>query len=444
MFLINHIAEIVIIINVLISMMLYSLNAKGYKFIYVTLLALAAEIICKYNFGEYQSIDVFTFACRQLLLITFLGLIASHKIQSFGDNILFLLSIVGSLICVSMNDVFSLFLAIELGALPLYIAVYKNRNSNLPKYFMFGIASASVEIFAISLLYLSTGTTNFFEISNAINAHSSSLQKLSMFVLILVFFIKLAFIPFHSWLLEVMSSHKHEPVQSFIIIISKVSILMAFIRLICYTFVDVDITCIINLFAGASVLLASVSAVKTQNLKLLCAYISIEHTAYIICGLTTLSTISLGGMLLFITSELLAFSGIFATLHNMKYNVSKEISNASDLRGLSRCNLMFALSLTSLFVSLAGIPPLLGFWGKYYVLLSLANGKNYVLLVTCIISTVMSGIYTINVIKNIWIPTEQIFKIENRAMVVHILSLASALLPLFNKRVFLIADTIFR
>lgn len=444
MFLINHIAEIVIIINVLISMMLYSLNAKNYKFIYVTLLAIVAEILCKYNFGEYQSMDVFTFACRQLLLITFLGLIVSHKIQTFGDNILFLLSLVGSLICVSINDVFSLFLAIELGTLPLYIAVYKNRNSSLPKYLMFGTASASVEIFAISLIYMSTGTTNFFEISNAINTHSSGLQMLGTFVLILAFFIKLAFIPFHSWLPETMSSYKHESVQSFIIIISKVSLLMAFIRLVCYAFGDVDITCIINLFVGASVLLASISAIKTQNLKLLCAYISIEHTAYIICGLTTISTISLGGMLFFITSELLAFSGVFAALYNMKYNVSKEVSNISNLRGLSRCNLMFAISLTCLLVSLAGIPPLLGFWGKYYVLLSLANGKNYVLLVTCIISTVMSGIYTINVIKNIWTPAEQVFKIENRSMIVHILSLASVVLPLVNRHVFLIVDSIFR
>ena len=434
MYITDYIAEIFTLCSIIFAALCNRSNIR-YPFYISIVVAILLDVMVHYhNYNSFSIINIY----KYVIFLSYLVLAYYHRGFSLYKNALFGLSIIGMSLAMSLGNLFSIFLGIELSSLPLYLAVYERQSPTTPKYIMLGMVSTAIEVFGIALIYLTTKTMDCFDINTEMYLHPSNLQNIGVHILLIAFFIKLAFIPFHNWLLEIMSLKKYEESLSFIIVVSKLATLVILIRLIIMTFNAIDLRFCITIFSSISVLFASLCAVRTHNIKRLFSYISIEHAAFVVCGLENISEVSMKGMMLFIFSEILAFIGLFAVLKCIKHNTTHEISNIGELRGLGDTSPELAISLSCLFISLTGIPPLVGFWGKYYILISLADIKNYTLVVVCLISIIISGIYTINIIKNMWLPSNISFKFDKRIWIVHVLAISSIVLPLLNEKISLL------
>ena len=435
MYIIEHIAEIIVLLS-LVCAGLCDFFKKKYPFDASIVLAILAD-----GLAHYYASTNFTImhVYKYVIFLSYFVLSYYHNGFNIYKKALFTLSIIGSSMALSLNHLFSIFLCVELSSLPLYLAIYDNNRTDAPRYIMFGMLSTAIEAFGIALIYFATGTMNCFDISTEMAIHPSNLQLIGSCVFFIAFFIKFALFPFQSWLLEIMSFKKYEEGLAVVIAINKLAMLVILARLMAITFYAIDMRFCITVFAAVSMLIASLCAVRTNDIRRLLAYISIEHAAFVIAGLENISEISMKGVFLFIFAEGLAFLGICAIIKGIRRNVTHEVAHIGELRGLGNASPELAIALSCLLISLTGIPPLIGFWGKYYILISLADIRNYTLVVICLISIVISGIYTINLLKNIWLPSEtQSFKFDKKVWVVYALAAVSVVLPLLNEKISLL------
>ena len=433
-----HLAEIITFFSIILALLCNAFKIR-YSFYSAIAISVGLEVIIRYHtHSNFSIIDVY----KYVMFMAYLILAYYHRGFSLYKNTLFGLSLIGSSLAISLNNLFSIFLSIELSVLPLYLAIYEKHHANIPRYIMFGMISTAIEVFGIALIYLSTGTMDCFDMNTEMYIHPSNLQIVGTHILFIAFFIKFAFCPFQNWLLEIMSLKKYEEGLSFLIVVSKLATLVILIRLMALLFNVIDLRFCITIFAAVSMLLASLCALRTNNVRRLFAYISIEHAAFVITGLENISELSMRGMFLFIFSETLAFLGMFSMLKCIRYNTTHEIENIGELRGIGDTSPEIAISFSCLLISLSGIPPLVGFWGKYYILMSLADINNYTLLIACLLSIIISGVYTINILKNIWTHSSTSFKFDQKIWIIHVLSIISVLLPLLNGRLASLVDNL--
>ena len=431
-------AEIILFLSIVIGFLCRFTKIQKYNFNILIIVALICDICVLYT--SDNTYDLFHYIFRYILIISYLALSYVYKGFEFYENVLFILSLIGGLVSISCDNLLTLFISLELNALPLYIAAYRNKNTQQPQYVMFGMTASAIEFFGISLIYYATGSFAMSDICHANFLHASNMRILGTSIFMIGFFVKFAFIPFHSWLLEISESKKNEPYFPVVIIISKICAFVALMRCIYFAFNYVDYRFLITSFSLISVLLSSLCALRTKDLRKLISYISIEHMSLMVGGLSCFSSISFLGIFLFIICEILSMVGIFCLMSNIRYNTVHEIRSIFDLRGFGKSEPALAFSLTCLLISLAGVPPFIGFWGKYYILLSLSDWQNYTLFIACIISILISGIYTANILKSIWTNSDKKFKFYNRAHFVHLLTIASVFLCLFNNKLRVLID----
>lgn len=425
--------EIILVTSIIIGF-LY----KSIKYDFAIIAALICDMCIWHNSPENS--DVFCYIFREVLLCSYLALSYTHKGFKFEENVLFILSLVGGLVSISCNNLFTLFLGLELNALPLYIAAYRNKSTQQPQYVMFGMVASAIEFFGISAIYYSTGTLNMHDISQVIFMYSSNMRSLGIFIFIIGFFIKLGVIPFHNWLLEISDRKKHEAYFPVVIIISKIFAIVALMRCLHFAFSGINYKFFMTLFSILSLLLSSFCALRAHDLRKLIAYISIEHISLMIGGMSCFSQTYFLGVFLFIICEILSLIGLFSIITNIRYNTFHEIRTIRDLRGLGKDEPALSFSLSCLLISLAGVPPFIGFWGKYYILLSLSDFQNYTMFTACLISILISGIYTANILKNIWTASNRKFKISGRVYIIHFLTFLSLFLCLFNGKINLLIN----
>ena len=328
------------------------------------------------------------------------------KIQKFEYPIIILISILGMFFMVSSNDLILFYLGLELQSLSLYILAaidrenIKSTESGI-KYFVLSALSSGLLLYGCSLLYGFTGSTNFDVISSELNSQNTGAIFAMVFILVGLAF-KISAVPFHMWTPDVYEGSLTS-VTSFFAIVPKVAGMAAIIRFMQTPFENIlsEWQTIIIFISVASMILGSVAAIGQSNIKRLFAYSSIGHMGYALAGVATGSSSGYASsviyMTIYITMNIGAFGCIFLMKKDGKY--SEEIS---DLSGISKNKPLLAISLLIILFSLAGVPPLAGFFAKFYIFMSVIENEMYLLAIIGLVTTVISAFYYLKIIKIIY------------------------------------------
>ena len=335
------------------------------------------------------------------------GFARLENFDRFEYPILVVLATLGMLLMVSANDLIALYLGLELQALSLYVVAAINRDSLRSteaglKYFVLGALSSGMLLYGASLIYGFTGHTGFDGIAAAMaDDRSLGLVFGIVFVLAGIAF-KISAVPFHMWTPDVYEGAP-TPVTAFFAAAPKIAAMAMLIRVVQGAFepASADWRQIISFLAIASMGLGAFAAIGQTNIKRLMAYSSIGHMGFALVGLAAGSEEGVSGVVLYMIIYMAMTLGTFACILAMR-RTDGMVESISDLAGLSRTNPMMALVLTAFMFSLAGIPPLAGFWAKYFVFLAAIQAELYILSVIGVIASVIGAFYYLRVVKVMW------------------------------------------
>ena len=326
-----------------------------------------------------------------------------EKIFKIEYSILILCSILGMLVMISSYDLIVFYIGLELQSLSLYVLAAFNQNQTKSseaglKYFVLSALSSGLLLYGCSLIYGFSGSTNFYLISENINSSEYGNVFGIVFILVGLAF-KISAVPFHMWTPDVYEGSPTS-VTLFFAIVPKVAALTVFIRFLYVPFINlIDQWQMIIVFISlASMILGAVSAIGQKNLKRLIAYSSIGHMGYALAGLAVGTNSGIQSSIIYISIYLIMNLGIFCCLFMMKRK-NKFFDNLEDLSGLSKNHPIISLSLLILLFSLAGIPPMAGFFAKFYIFMSVIEQSMYFLAIVGLITTVISAFYYLKIIK---------------------------------------------
>ena len=307
---------------------------------------------------------------------------------------------------VSSNDIILFYLGLELQSLSLYILASIDRD-NLKssesgiKYFVLSALSSGLLLYGCSLLYGFTGTTNFDLIANELGKENTGAVFAMVFILVGLAF-KVSAVPFHMWTPDVYEGAPTS-ITSYFAVVPKVAGLAVLIKfmLIPFSKILMEWQTIIIFISLASMILGAVAAIGQKNIKRLLAYSSIGHIGYALAGVATGAISGYESAIVYIAIYVVMNIGAFSCLYLLKKdNDYKE--NISDLSGISKKHPILAISFLVILFSLAGIPPLGGFFAKFYVFTSVVEQKMYVLAIIGLLTTVISAFYYLKIIKTIY------------------------------------------
>ena len=361
-------------------------------------------------FKESFVSDHFSLFAKLLILISsfFILIISKQYIVDIKNNkfeypIIVLLSILGMFFMVSSNDLILFYLGLELQSLSLYILASMDRD-NLKsseagiKYFVLSALSSGLLLYGCSLLYGFTGSTNFEVIAS--NTADSTIGIIFAMVFILVgLAFKVSAVPFHMWTPDVYEGSPTS-VTSFFSVVPKVAGIVIFIRFMYLPFQEIldQWRYILVFISIASMILGAVAAIGQNNIKRLIAYSSIGHIGYAIAGMTPGTENGFKSTLIYISIYAVMNIGAFACIFLMKRN-GKYIEDIQELSGASRNHPLMSLSLLIILFSLAGIPPMAGFFAKFYVFMAVVESGMFTLAAIGLVTTVVSAFYYIRIIK---------------------------------------------
>jgi NADH-quinone oxidoreductase subunit N len=351
------------------------------------------------------------------LLAAFLVLVISSsylrifKIFKIEYPILILSSVLGMMIMISSNDLIVFYMGLELQSLALYVLATFNRDQLKSseaglKYFVLSALSSGLLLYGCSLIYGFTGSTNFNIIANQLNSNEYALTFGIVFILVGLAF-KISAVPFHMWAPDVYEGSPTS-VTLFFTMVPKIAALTVFIRFLYVPFLNlIDQWQMILIFLSiASMLFGAIAAIGQTNLKRLIAYSSIGHIGYALAGLAVGTNDGIQSSIIYITIYILMNLGLFSCLLMMKRN-NEYYEDIEDLSGLSKNHPMLSLSLLIILFSLAGIPPLAGFFAKFYIFKSVIEQSMYFLAIVGLLSTVIAAFYYLRIIKIIYFDKEK-------------------------------------
>ena len=333
------------------------------------------------------------------------------KIFLIEYPILILCSILGMMVMISSNDLMVFYIGLELQSLALYVLASFNRDqlksseSGL-KYFVLSALSSGLLLYGCSLIYGFSGSTNFNIIGDSINSRHYGLTFGIVFILVGLAF-KISAVPFHMWAPDVYEGSPTS-VTLFFAIVPKVAALTVFIRFLYVPFINMidQWQTIIVFLSIASMIFGAVAAIGQNNLKRLVAYSSIGHIGYTLAGLATGTNEGIQSSIIYISIYIVMNLGLFSFLFMMRRN-DQYFETIDDLSGLSKNHPVLSLSLLVILFSLAGIPPLAGFFAKFYVFKSVIEQSMYFLAIVGLLSTVIAAYYYLRIIKVIYFDKEQ-------------------------------------
>ena len=345
------------------------------------------------------------FFTSSLSIIMSANWLRNYDKSAFEFPVLILFSTLGMALMVSANDLVSLYLAIELQSLPLYVLATFNRNDSFSsesgvKYFILGALSSGLLLYGSSLIYGFTGSIFLNEISQLIVPSNQLGITFGLAFLLAGIIFKISAVPFHMWAPDVYQGAA-TPVTSFFASVPKMAAMIILIRILYVPF-DNFITSwsqIIIFVSFSSILLGSVVAIWQSNIKRLIAYSSIAHMGFATLALSTGNKSDIESILIYMIIYIVANIGFFSCLINIQNRTEKNIDNISDLAGLSVNNPSLAISIALYMFSFAGIPPLAGFFAKYYVFMSLVNEGLILLATFALIASVIGAFYYIRFVK---------------------------------------------
>ena len=351
------------------------------------------------------------------LLAAFLVLVVSSnylkifKIFKIEYPILILSSVLGMMIMISSYDLIVFYMGLELQSLSLYVLATFNRDQIKSseaglKYFVLSALSSGLLLYGCSLIYGFSGSTNFNVISNQLDTERYALTFGIVFILVGLAF-KISAVPFHMWAPDVYEGSPTS-VTLFFTMVPKIAAITVFIRFLYVPFLNLfdQWQMIIVFLSIASMLFGAIAAIGQTNLKRLIAYSSIGHVGYALAGLTTGTNEGVQSSIIYMTIYIIMNLGLFSCLLMLRRN-NKYYEDISDLCGLSKNHPLLSLSLLVILFSLAGIPPLAGFFAKLYIFKSVLEQSMYFLAIIGLLSTVVAAFYYLRIIKIIYFDQEK-------------------------------------
>ena len=332
--------------------------------------------------------------------------IIDNKIGKFEYPIIILLSILGMFFMVSSNDIILFYLGLELQSLSLYILASIDRDNLRSsesgiKYFVLSALSSGLLLYGCSLLYGFTGSTNFDLIADQLIKDNTGAVFAMVFVLVGLAF-KVSAVPFHMWTPDVYEGAPTS-ITSYFAVVPKVAGLAVLIKFMFIPFSNIlsEWQLIIIFISIASMILGAVAAIVQKNIKRLLAYSSIGHVGYALAGVATGVISGYESSIIYISIYVVMNVGAFSCLYLLKKD-GEYRENISDLSGLSKKQPLLAISFLVILFSLAGIPPLAGFFAKFYVFTAVIEQKMYALAIIGLLTTVISAFYYLRIIKIIY------------------------------------------
>ena len=387
----------------------------------VLLLSVAEERVVTMNglfivdgFAVYMKLLVLLGS--SLAVVMSRGLIEREQMARFEYPVLFLFATLGMLMMISANDLISLYMGLELQSLALYVVAAFRRDTVRSseaglKYFVLGAVSSGMLLYGASLVYGFTGTTNFDQLA-AYAAGLTGMPPLGLVVGIVFISAGLAFkvsaVPFHMWTPDVYEGAP-TPVTAFFAVAPKIAAMALFVRVLVGPFGDLVAQWqqIIVVTSLLSMVLGAFAAINQRNIKRLMAYSSIAHVGFALVGLASGTTEGVRGVLIYMAIYLAMTVGTFACILCMRIN-GRMVEDISDLAGLNKTNPLMAFALAVFMFSMAGIPPLAGFFGKLYVFMAAINAELYTLAVVGVLASVVASYYYLRIVKLMYFdePTE--------------------------------------
>jgi NADH-quinone oxidoreductase subunit N len=414
--------ELFLSIVIMLLLMIGVFIKKSFKLVnLLTVLSLLFAIVLVLNqpdeivkiFNESYIIDQLSIYMKVLtLLFCFFVLLSSkdyiksNNIDKIEYPIIILASTLGMLIMISSYDLIIFYLGLELQSLCLYILASFKRDDERStesglKYFVLSALASGLLLYGCSFIYGFTGSTNFEIISANLNDANTGAVFGIVFIIVGLAF-KVSAVPFHMWTPDVYEGSPTS-VTSFFALVPKIAAISVFIRFMYVPFVNVinQWQTIIIFLSIASMILGAVAAIGQSNIKRLMAYSSIGHMGYALAGIATGTNSGIQSTIIYLTIYLVMNLGAFGCIFMMKReNIYYE--NINDLSGLSKNHPMVALSFLIILFSLAGIPPLAGFFAKFYVFMAVIEMKMYTRAIIGLVTTVVSAFYYLRVIKIIY------------------------------------------
>ena len=337
-------------------------------------------------------------------LLLSLDWLTLEKQQKFEYGVLFLLSTLGMLLLISANDLIALYLGLEMMSLPLYVMAASNRDNVRSteaglKYFVLGALSSGMLLYGASLVYGFTGTVNFVGIAKATGQGANLGLIFGLVFMFVGFCFKISAVPFHMWTPDVYEGAP-TPVTAFFAAAPKVAGIAIFVRATVVAFPGIthEWQQIVVFVSIASMVLGAFAAIGQRNIKRLMAYSSIGHMGFALVGLAAATPEGVQGVLVYMSIYVAMTLGTFAVILSMRRD-GMYVENISDLAGLARTHPTMAFFLAMLLFSLAGIPPLAGFFAKFYVFLAAIKAGLYTLAVIGVLSSVVGAYYYLNIVK---------------------------------------------
>lgn len=361
----------------------------------------------------------------------------SEKLDRYEFSVLTLYAVLGMSIMVSANNLLAMYIGIEMQSLALYIMAAFNRDSLRAseaglKYFVLGALSSGLLLYGASLVYGFTGSLDFETIraSIAVTGPTTGVIAGMVFLLCGLAF-KISAAPFHMWTPDVYEGSP-TPVTGFFAAAPKLAAMAIIARLLIVPFGDIvgQWQQVIVVLAVLSMVVGALGAIMQSNIKRLMAYSSIANMGYALVPLAAGTIAGVQGMLVFMTIYVITMIGVFSLILQMRLR-NGMVEKVSDLAGLSKTNMGMAFALTMLMVSLIGIPPWLGFFGKLYAFYPAVEAGLVWLVVIALVASVIGAFYYLRIIKTMWFdePEREFIRAPRTVRVISIVSVL-LILPL--------------
>ena len=410
-----------------IACLMYGLFSKNNSFNKATNFAIISLIFVSFlvyfdfttNFALFETFFSNTTFTKFFKILTILGAAASliisknyfidTKISRFEIPTLLLFSTLGMMLMISSKNLMMMYLAIELQSLSLYVVASIKRNSlesaeSGVKYFILGALSSGILLYGFSLVYGFTGQTSFDEIYISL----SQLDNLPIglvfglvFILVGLAF-KISAVPFHMWTPDVYEGAPTS-ITAFFAIAPKLAAIALIFRFCLEPFNDFyfEWTQVIFFLSLASMFLGAIAAIAQKSIKRLLAYSSIGHVGYVLIALVAASDQGIRSASIYMFIYLIMNISVFAILLSLKKS-DKYVEQIDELSGLSKSNPIVSACLAIIMLSMAGIPPFIGFFGKFYVFIAAVESQQYILAILGVLASVISAFYYLRIIKGMY------------------------------------------
>ncbi len=340
-----------------------------------------------------------------LCLVMSINWLVKEKLERFEYPVLVLLATLGMLMMISANNLISLYLGLELQSLALYVLAAYQRDSGRAteaglKYFVLGSLASGMLLYGSSLIYGFAGTTGFDDLAKVL-AHGG----IPVGVIVGLVFVmaglafKISAVPFHMWTPDVYEGAP-TPITAFFAVAPKIAAFSLLVRVMVGPFGELTAQWqqVVIFVSVASMLAGSFGAIAQNNIKRLMAYSSIGHVGYGLIGLAVGDQVGIRGLLIYLAIYLFMNVGTFAIILAMRQK-GRLMEGIDDLAGMSKTHPMMAAAMAIFMFSMAGVPPMAGFWGKFYVFMAAVDKGFIALAIIGVLTSVVSAYYYLRIIK---------------------------------------------